>query len=90
MEKELRESAKELVDASKLFDETLGSNWMTTARAQWLVAIDHVEAALSQGEGPAEDQNCPRCGFPWSEHHGDKHAQGYICPKPSAAKERKG
>ena len=38
----------------------------------------------------AEDQNCNRCGFPWSEHHGDKHAQGYICPKPSAAKERKG
>ena len=33
------------------------------------------------------DENCPRCGFPWSEHHGDKHAQGYVCPKtaPPAA-----
>jgi len=29
------------------------------------------------------DENCPRCGFPWSEHHGDKHAQGYVCPKPA-------
>jgi len=49
---------------------------------------DRKSKLLERLAPPAEDQNCPRCGSPWSEHHGDKHAQGYVCPKRAALAEK--